>query len=136
MSQQPNKVAIAHLYLPDGRVVLQRRTSDAPVNAGLLGHFGGHVKQGETFDEAAKRELAEETSLPVARLNFQPLEPFTVLREGKPVEYHPFAIPIDFADFEVYEGVRAEPHEIGLALSRDDLTSSVRHLLELIKENE
>lgn len=124
--------AIASLRLPDGVVVLQRRTDDAPANAGLLGHFGGRVETGETFDEAIRRELSEETSLPVESLVFKPFEVFVIDRDGTQIECHPYDIAIDSADFEVYEGVGAEVYDPGEALKRDDLTLSARHILERI----
>ena len=124
------KVVIASFRLPDGRFVFQRRTGSAPINAGLLGHFGGHVEEGESFDEAIRRELSEETSLPIKELVIKPLDHFVVDREGKLVEYHPYDILIQDLDFEVYEGAGAEAHVADEALDRSDLTSSVRHMLE------
>ncbi len=124
------KVVIASMYLPDGRVVLQRRTLDAPINAGLLGHFGGHVETGETFDQAIRRELAEETSLPIDELAIKPLLYFVVDREGKLVEYHPYEIMINDMSFDVYEGEKAEAYTVQEALERDDLTSSVKYMLQ------
>lgn len=125
------KVVIASFRLPDGRFVFQRRTDDAPINAGLLGHFGGHVEEGESFDATIRRELSEETSLPIQELVIKPLEHFIVDREGKLVEYHPYDILIQDLNFEVYEGAGAEALAADDALERNDLTSSVRHMLEM-----
>ena len=130
------KVAIAILVLPDGRLVFQRRTADAPVNAGLLGNFGGHVETGETYDEAIRRELREETSLPINKLDFKRLDHFIAMREGKAVEYHPYEIAIDTLDFDVFEGDGAEAYIPQDMLKRDDLTSSVRHILETMNGSE
>lgn len=125
------KVVIASLRLPDGRFVFQRRTDDAPVNPGLLGHFGGHVEQGESFEEAIRRELAEETSLELERLSLKPLNYFLADREGKSIEYHPYDIAIQDMSFKIYEGTGAEAYTAEDALKRHDLTSSVRHILEI-----
>ena len=130
------KVAIASLRLVDNKFVFQRRTKDAPINAGLLGHFGGHVELEESCDDAIRRELREETSLPIDELNINELSSFIVEREGKMVEYHPYDIVIDNAEFEVYEGAGAEVHDLKEALERVDLTSSVRYLLEKISRGD
>lgn len=124
------QVVIASMYLPDGRVVLQRRTLDAPVNAGLLGHFGGHVEAGESSQQAIRRELAEETSLSVDKLTIKPLLYFTVEREGELVEYHPYEIMINDMNFDVYEGEKAEAYTVQEAFERNDLTSSVKYMLK------
>lgn len=128
------QLAVALFTLPDGRYVFQRRTDDAPVNAGLLGNFGGHVDLGETNDDAIRRELTEETSLDVDQLDIQHHSDFVVDREGEDVEYHVFSITLENMDFEVHEGVRAEAYSLEEALARDDLTSSVRYMLEKLKE--
>jgi 8-oxo-dGTP pyrophosphatase MutT (NUDIX family) len=52
------------LLLPDRRVVLQRRDNHSPiVNPGLVSLFGGTVEAGESFGEAAIRELVEELEI-------------------------------------------------------------------------
>lgn len=126
------RCAIAVLKLPDGRMVFQRRTSDAPANAGLLGHFGGHIEAGEAPDQAVKRELSEETSLNTGALEYKPLEPFTVDRQGEAVEYWPFEVLIADMNLAVYEGERAEAYAPSSAMKRNDITSSVRFILEKI----
>lgn len=129
------QVAVTLLQLPDGRYVLQRRTKDAPVNAGLLGFFGGHIEAGEKPKEAVVRELNEETSLDVSSLEFIPAGSFVVDREGEDVEYHLYHVEIENMDFDVFEGEKAEPHQLGEAKYRTDLTSSVKFVVEkLVKE--
>jgi 8-oxo-dGTP pyrophosphatase MutT (NUDIX family) len=56
---------IAVLYLVDGRghVLLQHRDEHAPRAANQWGMVGGHVEEGEDFDTAVHRELAEETGI-------------------------------------------------------------------------
>jgi len=46
-----------------GRVLLQERDDHAPIDPNRWGLPGGHVEEGEGFEEAAYRELAEETGL-------------------------------------------------------------------------
>ena len=46
-----------------GRLLLQERDEHAPIDPERWGMPGGHVEQGEGFEAAAYRELAEETGL-------------------------------------------------------------------------
>ena len=130
------QLAVVLLKLPSGAYVFQRRTEDAPVNAGLLGFFGGHVNEGEGAIEAARRELDEETSLQIDELPFTPVDDFVVDREGEEVEYHLYEVSTESMDCEVYEGERAEKYTIQEALTRDDLTSSVKYTLEKIAKEQ
>lgn len=130
-------VAVTLLQLPDGKFVFQRRTYDAPVNAGLLGFFGGHIEDGETSDEAVRREISEETSLNIDKLTFSHREDFVVDREGEPVKYYLYSVAISDLSFEVYEGECAEALGPREALKRNDLSSSVSYVLEkIVKEQD
>ncbi len=61
-----------HLFsaviLVDGRgwLLLQERDEHAPIDPERWGMPGGHVEEGEAFEAAAYRELAEETGLRLA----------------------------------------------------------------------
>lgn len=46
-----------------GRLLLQERDEHAPIDPERWGMPGGHVEEGEAFEAAAYRELAEETGL-------------------------------------------------------------------------
>jgi 8-oxo-dGTP diphosphatase len=56
------------VILVDGRgwLLLQERDEHAPIDPERWGLPGGHVEEGEAFEAAAYRELAEETGLALA----------------------------------------------------------------------
>lgn len=57
------RLAVVLLVDGEGRVLLQERDEHAPRAANQWGMVGGHVEPGEGFEEAAYRELAEETGV-------------------------------------------------------------------------
>jgi len=67
------------------RVLLVKRA--LPPSLGLYAFPGGKVEAGETLEEAARRELLEETGL--AARDFRPLEAIFIdgAAEGHPVDY-------------------------------------------------
>ncbi len=60
MPQQPKLGALAVVLRGDDALLVQRKN---PPDAGTWGYAGGHVEFGETFAEAAVRELHEETGV-------------------------------------------------------------------------
>src|SRR4051812_49609084 len=59
----PTRLSVILLVDARGRVLLQERDEHAPRAAGQWGLVGGHVEDGEDFETAAYRELAEETGV-------------------------------------------------------------------------
>ncbi len=121
------------LLLPDGRVVLQRRTKDAPRAPGKLGMFGGELESGEHHRMCVEREVSEETSLPVSELTFDYVGHIVVPAEesetGLAFSTHLYTAQILSLDFEVFEGDCAEARTLEELKDRTDLTSICRRAL-------
>jgi 8-oxo-dGTP pyrophosphatase MutT (NUDIX family) len=126
-------VPLAVVLLVDNRgwVLLQERDADAPRAANQWGMVGGHVEEGEAFEPAAYRELAEETglTLPAGSLRLWRDEEFTYL-DGHHGRYHVYAAPVDATDDDIVVGegrqiVFVDPADLaGL-----DLAESSRHFV-------
>lgn len=120
--------------LPDGRIVLQRRTLDAPYAAGLLGLFGGAVEPGETDDEAIRREIGEETSFDPDALDLVESGEFAV-RHGVDQRgtrrYHVWRCRIPDLEFDVFEGDGAEAYPLAELGARPDVAPAARWALGL-----
>lgn len=126
-------LAVAVLRLPDGKLVLQRRTDDAPVAPGLLAFFGGHIEKGETPEDCVRRELAEETSLDVGKLNIQPVKELMLPASANyNQDRHFFIFEASAAtdNFDVFEGVGHETYSKQELLARSDVSEVVRRVLE------
>jgi 8-oxo-dGTP diphosphatase len=122
------------LRLPDGRLILQRRTKDAPTNPGKLGLFGGGVEAGETSEQAARRELSEETNLDTADLHFvlgAKVKLKNDLQQGPTWQLVSiFVVDVPHADFEIYEGDGAESYTVQELTMREDLTNVAKSMLK------
>ena len=63
----------AALIIPtdsDGRVLLQHKDDGAPSNPNTWCLFGGGVKEGESYEQAIRRELIEELDLALENIKF------------------------------------------------------------------
>ncbi len=98
---------LAVLLLLDARgwILLQERDSGAPVAPDQWGMVGGHVEDGESFEEAAYRELLEETgqSLTLGTLALWESEEFTYA-DGHTGHYHVFTAQVSFNDNDIVVG--------------------------------
>lgn len=127
------KIAIILFKLPDGKVVLQRRTKDAPYGPGLLGIFGGWVEEGETVDECLVREIKEETSLDIDNLGIKSISDFVMPASedfDKDRHFYLYEGNVASLDFEVYEGDGAEAFTVSELNERGDLTVSAKYTFD------
>jgi 8-oxo-dGTP diphosphatase len=127
----PVPIAVVLLVDARGWVLLQERDADAPRAANQWGMVGGHVEDGEDFEPAAYRELAEETglSLPRGTLRLWRDAEYTY-PDGHHGRYHVYAAPVDVTDADIVVGegrqiVFVDP----LVVPTLDLAASSRHFL-------
>lgn len=85
MSNRPEVPAVSVAVVRGGRVLLVRRAR--PPSQGLYAFPGGKVEAGETLEQAALRELKEETGLEAH--DFRPVETIFIegSGEGHPIDY-------------------------------------------------
>lgn len=102
---QPARIAVILLVDARGWVLLQERDSEAPRSADQWGMVGGHVEDGEDYEPAAYRELAEETglALPAGTLRLWRDADFTY-PDGHHGHYHVYAAPVDVTDADIVVG--------------------------------
>src|SRR4051794_8001097 len=124
-------LAVVLLVDPRGWVLLQERDAGAPRAANQWGMVGGHVEDGEDFEPAAYRELAEETgvSLPPGSLRLWRDAEYTY-PDGHQGRYHLYAAGVDLTDADIVLGegrqiVFVDP----AAVTGLDLAASSRHFV-------
>ncbi len=105
-----------------GEVLIHRRAEDKDVWPGQWDlAAGGVVAHGETFEEAAARELAEELGITGAELEFVREAPFGDDRVRALARYYRVRWDgdVDFADGEVVEALWVTPEELRRRLAVD-----------------
>lgn len=128
------KIALAFLQRDSDTYAFQRRDGGAPSSPNLLGLFGGKIEEYDTdADEAIMREIGEETSLDLSRLQFEPLlrcdVPANEASTGLPTEVNLYRIFIGDARFEVFEGKGSEDYTLAEFASREDVAKTLRYIL-------
>jgi 8-oxo-dGTP pyrophosphatase MutT (NUDIX family) len=130
------EIAVVLLKLPTGQYVFQRRSKNAPTSPNLAGLFGGHLEEGESPQQAVKRELVEETSLDVKKISLEKLSDKIIhYADGPSRHFYYFRGYIDASEFEVYEGDGAEVYNLDEARKRKDMTISTQHILKELADN-
>ncbi len=94
----PEIPAVSVALVRGDRVLLVKRA--LPPSQGLYAFPGGKVEAGETLEEAARRELMEETTLGGA--SFHPLETIFIegARDNHPVDYRLTVFGADYSGGE------------------------------------
>lgn len=109
------KPAVSVAVVRDGRILLVKR-GRAP-SKGLYAFPGGRVEPGEALEDAARRELMEETGLTVGRV--EPLAVYELEPEaGPPVV---FRLTVFHGDAPVGEAVAASDAETAEFYTLDEL---------------
>jgi ADP-ribose pyrophosphatase YjhB (NUDIX family) len=128
---EPVRLAVVLLVDRRGWLLLQERDADAPRAADQWGMVGGHVEEGEDFESAAYRELAEETGLRLApgRLLLWQDSEFSY-PDGHHGRYHLYAAAVDLTDADIVVGegrqiVFVDPDVVPTL----DLAASSRHFV-------
>ena len=99
------RVAVVFLVDPRGRVLMQHRDANANVSPNQWGLPGGKIEPGETPDEAARREVLEETGLTVPKVEhlWSGTRPSVSNPDGQ-VELHVFCAPTDASQEDIVLG--------------------------------
>jgi 8-oxo-dGTP diphosphatase len=66
LTDYKRRVSVLILYQADGAILLQHRTKDAPTSPDHWSLFGGGIEEGETPEQAVRREILEELDYRVA----------------------------------------------------------------------
>ena len=99
------RVAVVFLVDPQGRVLMQHRDQHAKVSPNQWAFPGGKIEEGETPEEAARREVLEETGLDAGpiRLYTKRNRPSVTTADGE-VEMHAFYGPTEATQDDIVLG--------------------------------
>lgn len=126
------KFTLILFRLPDGKIVLQRRTRNANYAPGKLGIFGGWVENCESVKDCLLREIKEETSLDIDKLEIKFNSDFIVPSGedfDKDRHFYLYETVLDNLNFEVYEGEGAEAYSLKELRNRQDLSGSAEYVI-------
>jgi 8-oxo-dGTP diphosphatase len=99
------RLSVVLLVDPRGWVLLQERDEFAPRAANKWGMVGGHVEDGEEFEPAAYRELAEETGVHLTGgLRLWRDEDFRYSDQQVPFRYQVWVAPTTLTDADIVVG--------------------------------
>jgi 8-oxo-dGTP pyrophosphatase MutT (NUDIX family) len=99
------RIAVVFLVDARGHVLLQHRDEHAPRAANQWGMVGGHVEEGEDYDDAMPREILEETGidLGIEDLVLWQATEFTY-SDGHHSDYRVYAGRVDLTDDDIVLG--------------------------------
>jgi mutator protein MutT len=99
------RVAVVFLVDLQGRLLMQHRDANANVSPNQWAMPGGKIEPGETPDEAARREVLEETGLTVPKVEhvWSGTRPSVSTPDGL-VEMHVFCAPTDARQQDIVLG--------------------------------
>ena len=129
------EVAILVLYGKEGRMLLQKRTLDAPTFPGIWGFFGGGIEKGESPLEALKREIYEELEYEVRSPEFLFEQEYR--HENPPRELKRFVFIEEYdpaRELVLHEGERMGWHTLEETLAIPDIPSFNRPVLQKIHD--
>ena len=78
---------VALIVLDGDKMLLERRGIHKETFPGVLVVPGGHVEEGETLEQACRRELKEELALDGSKFRFLEMHPFETAKEVQNVHY-------------------------------------------------
>jgi len=93
LSKYKRNVSVLILYKAEGAILLQHRTKDAPTFPEYWSLFGGGIEEGETPEQAVRREILEELGYELAsprlftvqQIADEKVHVFVELYDGRPL---------------------------------------------------
>ncbi|MCE4607175.1 MAG: NUDIX hydrolase [Desulfurococcales archaeon] len=141
MPRYPNRpyIGVGALVVEEGRVLMVKRKY--PPRKGYWSIPGGHVELGERVEDAAVRELREETGLEAEPLGIVNLDELIVYDKEGAVEYHYVLVDVlvERKSGELQassDALDARWMDISEVAGRTDVTMSTRGLMEKIIRGE
>ncbi len=127
----------AVVFIIGDKIALQRRDHKAPNDPNVLGVFGGLIESGEEPAEAIRREIAEETSLDIAKLKIQYMFDVQIPVSATNPEIgvdSVFKCQLDSLNFEVKEGLGVEVHTLEELINKTDIQPATKIILKKLHE--